>query len=1679
MKYDASLLYIENNQETQKLHSKLFRHLFTTVIEATDGKDGLNKFITHRPELVITEIQMPIMNGLELIREIRNLDDKTPIIVFSADIAEDFLLDTIKDLINDVAIKPTTNKKLSRVIDHVMSIGKHEEKIDKATNDGVLLKQDDEEYDASEQNPNDLMVVGIGSSAGGLEALTSLIKGLPGNNNTAYIIAQHLSPKHNTMLVELLSRESTLMIKEAEHNEVLESDVFYITPPNKNVEVNALNQIILSDPEKHSFLPKPSVNQLFISIAKYKKEKSVGIILSGTGSDGTQGMRAINSEGGITFVQEPSTAKYDGMPMAAINGSIVDILIKAELIGEELVALANFPRQKVLKRHQVTPSNDHISIIFALLHKIKHVDFSVYKKATIGRRIERRMVALKVTTLSEYTLLIQANEQEVELLYKDILIGVTSFFRDRSAYESLESTLDKYLDDVPDAKELRVWMPGSSTGEEAYSVAIILNELINERQHPLTLRIFATDIDEDALKIARKGIYSQASMTEISESHIKDYFNIVNNEFEVKKSLRENIVFSYHNLLSDPPFKDLDLIVCRNLLIYFNLDAQKWIMPTFHYALRNDAILFLGKSENATNFEHLFAPVDKANKIFKTVSSSKKDYSAITIRPPKYVKGPNDNKDKTKQALPLQETIINEAAKLLMPNMIVTNEQLEVVYKKGNLDFTSIPEGYVSYNLYKIVDSRLAIDLRKLVNSSKKEGEVKSSGYLPLPQANGINRLIKIHLVPVLSGRNYTYIFYFQTISELDLPLLNNSSDDVLASSSQALELEFELQRTKEHMQTLIEELETSNEELQSTNEELQSANEELQATNEEMETSNEELQSTNEELQTAYAELKEMYEQNSVMKEKFKSLNRRYESVLDNINDGVVITNFQGMVLKTNNAMQTFTGFNREQLLAKNWLEIFSIKYSELFLKRQKELNANGKFGPYYLELDIDENETKTLQIEDYLSNDELGNIQVWSFTTDVSKEKQAIRELSLSEQKFKTTFESANIGIAHVGLDGQWISANRALCSMLGYSQQELFKLTFQNITHVDDLDRDLEHLQQLLNGECDTYKMEKRYYRNDGKLFWAMLSVSIVREDKKPLYFISVIEDINIQKEITLDSLQAKAVFNSTQESIIITDVDTHIINVNPAFEELSGYSAAEVRGKKSNILRSDQHSAEFYSDMSRSFKQSGFWSGEVINRNKNNELYHVYLNINAVKDEKGKILQYVGVQTDLSLLKKSQDKIQYLANHDVLTGLPNRNLFSDRLDQALMESRRSKGNLAILFIDLDRFKVVNDGLGHNVGDAVLIEASKRLINVLRSHDTVARLGGDEFVVIAQDLERLLDATKVAKKILQSLQATISFEGHNINIGASIGISIYPNDGLTADELVRQADIAMYDAKDGGGNTYRYISQELSSTAFDKASMESAIRDGLSKNEFEIYYQPIVKSGTMKFTSLEALIRWNHPKLGLVMPSQFIPLAEESELITEITKYVIVDVMKNISGKVYKGSSECNISINFSLKDLESDSLFFFFKKHLQQFKIEGSLIFFEITERQFIQSNKLNEEHLNRYRELGVSFSMDDFGSGYSNLGYLLDKPFNILKIDRSFISKIGNVKKSEEVVKATIQIAKALGLVTVAEGIETQEQLDFVHRHGCDFVQGFYLQVPVPISKLMHLFDDNAQITVQK
>lgn len=1663
-KHKSSILFVDDDEDTLKVFSDVLLRRVDAVYTAANGRDGLETYICNSPNLIITDIRMSESNGVEFIKSVRELDQEIPIIAFSAYVGEELLAREIKGLVNHIVRKPADTHDFIDLIDTLL----------KQKGDSNDLNEKSGKSDSSghkDTDESDLIIVGIGASAGGLEALTSMIKGLPRSNNSAYVIAQHLSPTHQTMLIDLLSRETDLPVKDAVDGLKLQSDTIYITPPNKDIEINSLNEIVLKVPDQQSKLPKPSVNRLFISIAKYKRDKSIGIILSGTGSDGTQGMRAINAEGGITIVQEPKTAKYDGMPLSAINGCSIDIVIPTSEIGSELSALANFPRKTVLKKYQLVNSNDDMSTIMSLLYRHKKVDFSLYKSSTIGRRIERRMVTTKATSLSDYVSILLENRDEVTALFKDILIGVTSFFRDVDAFSALRSGLERYLDDNGDLKELRIWIPGTSTGEEAYSVIMTLMELLDYRKQSLSIRAFATDIDDDALFVACRGVYSESSIAEMNEEIVSKYFVAENNEFTVHKSLRESIVFSYHNILADPPFKNVDLIVCRNMLIYLNQNAQNFIMPRFHYALNKNGLLFLGKSENATNFENYFATVDKQFKLFRKVPSFKHDFNqselAAGISTAPNLAPVETNRGTTKTTI--RDLTMTEAGKVLLPSVIVCNEQMEVLYNKGRLSYVKIPEGYVSYNIFKLLDAKIAIELRHAVKSARMNNEPDATSFLPIGERDAednfksIVKYVRIHVIPVYEQKNFVYVFYFQEICANDLPKLALNFGTAESHGNHLLE--FELQQTKEHMQTLVEELETSNEELQSTNEELQSSNEELQSTNEELETSNEELQSTNEELQTAYAELKEVYNINNQSKREIELLNERYEKLLDNINNGVMVTTLDGIIVSTNKALQHITGMSREQLLTRSWDE-FDSGHHLSGLKT--ELIKNGKTRPYQLDILDQAGQKKRLEVQHYLITVEDNNQQVWSFLFDITSEIAIQNQLIVSEQKFKETFEQANIGIAHVAVDGGWISVNDRLCRFLGYDQDELLALSYHDITFPEDSQADLAQDTKLRDGTINEYKQEKRYIRKDGEVVWASKSVTLISDvDQVPLFFIYVIEDINERKARNLKSEQTEVVFNRIQEGIMITDRDTNILSVNPAMQTITGYAPEELVGRQASVLKSGLHSADFYKEIWLSLKHAGVWSGEIINKHKNGDMYPAFLNINSVCDAEQNVVQYISVLTDISLIKKSQEKIQYLANHDVLTKLPNRTLLQDRIARAVEYAKRHEEHLAIMFIDLDRFKVVNDGLGHNFGDKVLIEVARRFEQTLRKHDTIARLGGDEFVALIANLKAELDARKIAKNIIKAVEAPMHIDGHTIQIGASIGISLYPNDGITGDELLRQADIAMYEAKKCGESTYYFSTEELSNSAFEKATMENAIRNALDNDEFYLQYQPIIDLKTRKPQSVEALLRWRHPQLGIVMPSKFIPLAEESDLIKQVTMFVAGTAIQTLD-KLKQLDCSCKMTINFSARDFESDNQCTGLRQIMQQAQVDAEAVMLELTERNFMFDNAKQLNSLKKFEKLGVGMSVDDFGTGYSNLGYLSELPVSCLKIDRSFIAKIGQDAKSEEIIKATIGIARSLDLISIGEGVETKQQYDFLLDNGCDYGQGYYICKPVDYERIMEM-----------
>jgi two-component system CheB/CheR fusion protein len=585
---DISVLYVEDDADTRSIFVPLLEKRAKNVYQAADGIEGLALFETHNPDLVITDIKMPNQNGMTFINNIKKVSPDQTIFAFTAYYNEPFVKDELSSIVHTVLAKPLDIDALDEALSALKitknPVIKTAETVATLKPVSPIITQDD---NSVRMSPSELIIVGIGASAGGLEALTLLAQNLPERNNTAYIVAQHLSPTHKTMLVELLTRECKLTIVDAENGKSLQADTIYITPPNHNIEINAENKIVLSAIEAHSFEPKPSVNKLFNSLAHHKKEKAIGIILSGTGSDGTNGMKLINAEGGITIVQTPKTAKYAGMPQSAINGASIDIVLEPEAIGQELLSLANFPREKVIARHRDTGAIPEINTLFRLLKQISHIDFSLYKKSTIRRRIERRMVALKLETLKEFVSVLEQDEQQLFALLKDLLIGVTSFFRDKEVFQVLSNKIEKRLAEQAKEEEFRVWIAGCSTGEEAYSILIEILEACERLQLKKDIRIFATDMDKEALKVARLGQYSKSALSELDPTFIKRYFVVKNNDkLEIKKELREKVIFSQHNIITDPPFSAIDLVSCRNLLIYFEQEAQQIVIPMLHYSFK-------------------------------------------------------------------------------------------------------------------------------------------------------------------------------------------------------------------------------------------------------------------------------------------------------------------------------------------------------------------------------------------------------------------------------------------------------------------------------------------------------------------------------------------------------------------------------------------------------------------------------------------------------------------------------------------------------------------------------------------------------------------------------------------------------------------------------------------------------------------------------------------------------------------------------------------------------------------------------------------------------------------------------------------------------------------------------------------------------------------------------------
>lgn len=697
--------------------------------------------------------------------------------------------------------------------------------------------------------------VGVGASAGGLDAIQSLCKELPSDANMIYIVALHLSPKHESKLTELIQRVTSLKVQTIVDGVEAQPNVVYITPPKVDVFV-VNNTIHLATPDAKA-LAKPSVNTLFKSLAEQKGERSIGVVLSGTGSDGAHGVKVIRASGGCTYAQDPESAGYDGMPKASIDTDCVDFTLPPGDIGKHLSDLSSKLPKALRAKFDAVEVKDRFSDLINIVRKQCGVSFKQYKKATLQRRIERRMLARRLNDFNSYVDLLRRESDEVEMLYRDILISVTNFFRDPATFKQLAPVLTDIVSQKTESEPLRLWVVGCATGEEAYSLAIMLAEAVGglEALAAGDHQIFATDVDSNALSIARRGVYSEASMADVPPEYREKYFKKKNNGYEVIDELKRIILFSGHNIVDDPPFLRIDLITCRNLLIYFEQELQKKVYRIFHYSLRDRGYMFLGKSESTSQVTDIFRTIHSQERIFQK-------RSVTSFNPQRfYLSGktsgtsisdarPSDN---VSAAPNLPETLIEQ----LGDACILVNDNLDIEHSYGKSSiYIRFSKGKPSLNLSEIVIEVFKHEIRPLVYKAIRT-KALAEGQPRRLTIEGKAYQIKMSVYPVsVEESSETYLLVcFSRVGELKVTGEQTLADE---NSQRVKELEDELSMAREHIQTVIEELETSNEELQSMNEELQSSNEELQSSNEELETTNEELQSTNEELVTMNDQLNE-----------------------------------------------------------------------------------------------------------------------------------------------------------------------------------------------------------------------------------------------------------------------------------------------------------------------------------------------------------------------------------------------------------------------------------------------------------------------------------------------------------------------------------------------------------------------------------------------------------------------------------------------------------------------------------------------------------------------------------------------------------------------------------------------------------------------------------------------------
>jgi diguanylate cyclase (GGDEF)-like protein/PAS domain S-box-containing protein len=785
------------------------------------------------------------------------------------------------------------------------------------------------------------------------------------------------------------------------------------------------------------------------------------------------------------------------------------------------------------------------------------------------------------------------------------------------------------------------------------------------------------------------------------------------------------------------------------------------------------------------------------------------------------------------------------------------------------------------------------------------------------------------------------------------------------------------------------------------------------------------------------------------------KSARDLTETLFDAMNDGVLVIDHQGVIIDCNPAFHHRLGYRKQEIVGRTIRDLDPPEFAERIPERLDAVNRRGHatFETAHRRAD---GGILPVEITCHLVAIQ-GEPAYFGIVRDISERKGFEEALKEGLEVYRAAINTPAVGFWAVDMTGRIHDVNDAYIRQSGYCREQLVEMHIADLEAEQDEEEIRERIRQITQDGFARFRT--RHRRKDGSE-WpleAIVSYSSILGGR----FFAFFEDLSAQIEQERKLELAARVFDTMDQAVVVTDGDNRIVSINPATTKITGYRLDEVQGRDPKIFSSGRHDREFYREMWQTLQATGHWEGEIWDRRKDGKVYPKWLTLNAIRDSKGRVDQYVSVFSDITERKKTEEIIWKQANFDPLTGLANRILFHTQLERELECRQRNAGMLGVVYMDLDGFKDVNDTLGHASGDRLLIAVAARLKKVARDDDLLARLGGDEFVVLVKDFAHPEQIGSLAERILGSLKEPVWILGKEVRIGASIGIALYPEDGETSEELIKHADLAMYRAKEEGKNDFRFFRQEMNLKAQQRLALIHDLHRAVDEEVFELYYQPKIRLADGKIIGMEALLRWPVDGGQMISPAQFIPCAEETGLIVPMGNWVTDEAIRQTSDWNRRFGSCLKVAVNLSARQFHVDDLAAKVMRMLRIHDLPAKCLELEITESILMGGVEEAIAVMNSIRDQGISIAIDDFGTGYSSLAYLKRFPLSTLKIDQSFVRELSEDSVDAAIVNSIITLARSLAMEVCAEGVESAEQLAFLEERQCDCAQGYHFARPLP------------------